>query len=173
MNVEKHEGVLALQQAVVTTKSKYDAAKHDWDCKVAVFARERMWDLAPLLGWPAEDDHLTEVVLERGCDGADYLRIFSTTVSGAYGGDYWLPLAWWAMDAAAWTAHVKVLTESPDRAKKALREVKTGPTPSSLLDEAVDELVERATRRFNERVAAGENPGEMMVAALLRVLARN
>ena len=172
MNVEKHERVLALQDSLRKAKEECDRHAGYWSDEVASLARERMWDLAPLLGWPAEDDHLTEVVLERGCDGADYLRICSTTVGGAYGGDYWLPLAWWAMDAAAWTAHVKVLTESPDRAKMALREVKTGPSPS-LLDESVDELVERATRRFNERVAAGENPGEMMVAALLRVLARN
>jgi hypothetical protein len=132
-----------------------------------------MWDLAPLLGWPADDDHLTEVVLERGCDGADYLRIFSTTVSGADGGDYWLPLSWWAMDAAAWTAHVQVLTESACRAKMALREVKTGPAPSSLLDESDNELVERATRRFSERVAAGEDPGDIIVSALMGIIARN
>ena len=169
MNVEKHEGVLALQQAVETTKSKYDAAKHDWDCKVAVFARERMWDLAPLLGWPSDDDQLTEVVLERGCDGADYLRIHSVTVGGHDGGDYWLPLAWWAMDAEEWTRNVQALHNSPALAKMALREVKTGPKPRALY-EAVDALVEKATRRFNERVAAGENPDEIIVAALMSII---
>lgn len=169
MNVEKHERVLALQDDLRSAKHEYERNAGYWSDEVASLARERMWDLAPLLGWPSDDDQLTEVVLERGCDGADYLRIHSVTVGGHDGGDYWLPLAWWAMDAEEWTRNVQALHNSPALAKMALREVKTGPKPRALY-EAVDALVEKATRRFNERVAAGENPDEIIVAALMSII---
>jgi hypothetical protein len=73
------------------------------------------------------------------------------------------------MDAEEWTRNVQALHNSPALAKMALREVKTGPKPRALY-EAVDALVEKATRRFNERVAAGENPDEIIVAALMSII---
>ncbi len=152
MNVEKYEAVLAFHGEVVAAKDRYESAKSEWEQSVASLARERILSLAPLHGWPADDDTLTEVVLE-----GEHLRVSSTTVSGHDGGDYWLPLAWWAMSVEEWNHHVGLLHLWPSFAKAALQDLKTGPRRNvgnrdDAVERTVEEVVEEATRLFRTRI---------------------
>jgi len=153
MNVEKHEAVLAFHREVAAARTRYDGAKAEWEQSVASLARERILSLAPLHGWPADDDTLTEVVLE-----GDHLRVSSTTVSGHDGGDYWLPLAWWAMSVEEWNHHIEMLHLWPSSAKAALQNLKISPTRrkaksrDDAVERTVEEVVEEATRLFRTRI---------------------
>jgi hypothetical protein len=153
MNVEKYERVIELHKRLESAKEACERESVCWSDEVASLARERILSLAPLHGWPADDDTLTEVVLE-----GDHLRVSSTTVSGHDGGDYWLPLAWWAMSVEEWNHHIGMLHLWPSFAKAALQDLKTGPTRRrvEIRDDAVartiDEVVEEATRLFRIRI---------------------
>jgi hypothetical protein len=152
MNVEKLERAVELHNKLEAAKEAHKRESVCWSEEVASLARERILSLAPLHGWPADDDTLTEVVLE-----GEHLRVSSTTVSGHDGGDYWLPLAWWAMSVEEWNHHVGLLHLWPSFAKAALQDLKTGPRRNvgnrdDAVERTVEEVVEEATRLFRTRI---------------------
>lgn len=156
--VEKFEAVDSLYGKVISSQQAHDEALREWEQDVASLARERIREIGEFIGWPADDDTLGSVVLET-VDGRSYLRARSTTVGGSDGGDYWLPLDWWAKDTVKWSWFLSSLRSDRKHAKQVLRIVQDGPVN-------VESLVDKLVARIREHARVSGDPRQALLSAL-------
>ena len=156
--VEKFEIVESLYSRLESHRREYDELLKSWDDEVASVARERIREIGEFIGWPADDDTLGSVVLET-VDGRSYLRARSTTVGGSDGGDYWLPLDWWAKDTVKWSWFLSSLRSDRKHAKQVLRIVQDGPVN-------VESLVDKLVARIREHARVSGDPRQALLSAL-------